>query len=219
MNTTRIDLSTWARATHFNFFLAMDSPYTGVTVRVDVTGLKEALKARGVSLFPGMLFLITGAVNDVPELRMRIRHDDDGAYPVLHDRIDAGYTVAAPNELFNYATTVWQDDLEPFTTDVVETSRALGKKNALATDDAKRDHLVFLSCLPWLDFTQVLHATHRNVGDSVPRIAWGKFVEEGERTRCAVNLQVHHALVDGRHMAAFYAALERRIGAITEPAG
>jgi len=42
-------------------------------------------------------------------------------------------------------------------------------------------------------------------------VAWGKFVPEGPEWRMAVSIQVHHALVDGAHLGAFFAALQNAL--------
>jgi len=50
----------------------------------------------------------------------------------------------------------------------------------------------------------VMHPMHLHPADSVPRIAWGKFFEDGEFLKMPLGVQVHHALVDGVHMGRFY---------------
>ena len=44
--------------------------------------------------------------------------------------------------------------------------------------------------------------------DSVPRFAWGKLFEEGEFLKMPLSVQGHHALMDGIHMARFYAEVQ-----------
>jgi chloramphenicol O-acetyltransferase type A len=39
--------------------------------------------------------------------------------------------------------------------------------------------------------------------DSIPRFAWGRFYEEGDRLKMPLNLQVHHALLDGVDVGRF----------------
>jgi chloramphenicol O-acetyltransferase type A len=42
----------------------------------------------------------------------------------------------------------------------------------------------------------------------VPRIAWGKFVTEGDRVIMPLNVQVHHGLIDGLHAGRFYETVQ-----------
>ena len=49
---------------------------------------------------------------------------------------------------------------------------------------------------------------------SVPRIAWGRYVQREGRLRLGVSLEVNHRLIDGLHIGQFVQALERRIAAL-----
>ena len=51
--------------------------------------------------------------------------------------------------------------------------------------------------------------------DSNPRITWGRFAATGEKTLIPVTLLCNHALVDGRHLAAFFEALDRELSFFT----
>ena len=72
---------------------------------------------------------------------------------------------------------------------------------------AHLDDWIYLTCVPWLSFTGLTHPTNGR-DDCIPRIAWGKVERHGETWRMPVAIQVHHALVDGRHIGQFFAALE-----------
>ncbi len=47
--------------------------------------------------------------------------------------------------------------------------------------------------------------------DSVPRIAWGKYAEEGGRQRLQMSLELNHRFVDGLHIGRFYEILSKMI--------
>jgi chloramphenicol O-acetyltransferase type A len=40
--------------------------------------------------------------------------------------------------------------------------------------------------------------------DSIPRFAWGKFFQEGDRLKIPLSVQAHHALMDGIHMGRYF---------------
>jgi chloramphenicol O-acetyltransferase type A len=44
--------------------------------------------------------------------------------------------------------------------------------------------------------------------DSIPRFAWGKIFPEGEFLKMPLDVQGHHALMDGAHVGKFYAELQ-----------
>ena len=47
--------------------------------------------------------------------------------------------------------------------------------------------------------------------DSVPHIAWGKYVKNGDRLELGVSVEVNHRLIDGVHIGKFAAELEHLI--------
>jgi chloramphenicol O-acetyltransferase type A len=57
--------------------------------------------------------------------------------------------------------------------------------------------------LPWVSFTSFAHARTPGRGESVPRIAFGKFSIENEQTMLPISVEVHHALMDGLHVGRF----------------
>ena len=70
--------------------------------------------------------------------------------------------------------------------------------------------LLFVSSLPWLSYEAIVQPTPYPA-DSNPRLTWGKYRQEGERTVLPVSLLCHHALADGLHLARFYQCLEEEL--------
>ncbi len=44
--------------------------------------------------------------------------------------------------------------------------------------------------------------------DSVPRFAWGKYDRQGDRLLMPLDVQVHHALMDGVHVGKYFTLLQ-----------
>jgi chloramphenicol O-acetyltransferase type A len=49
---------------------------------------------------------------------------------------------------------------------------------------------------------------HLQPADSVPRFAWGKVFEDGKSLKMPLDVQGHHALMDGIHVGRFFAEVE-----------
>ena len=62
--------------------------------------------------------------------------------------------------------------------------------------------------LPWVDFTSMTHARDVNFRDSVPKMAFGKLVQQGEQWRMPLSIEVHHGLMDGLHVGQFIQVLQ-----------
>ncbi|MGZ7230851.1 CatA-like O-acetyltransferase, partial [Streptococcus pyogenes] len=71
---------------------------------------------------------------------------------------------------------------------------------------------VHMTALPWLAFTAFTHA--RGSGDDRPKIAFGRFKEEGGRLLLPVCVDVHHALCDGVHVGRFFEAFQAQLDAV-----
>ena len=69
----KIDMNTWPRAELFRFFSGVSQPFYSVTFRVDVTNLHAYTKARGISFYYALGYLVTDAVNSVVNFRYTIR--------------------------------------------------------------------------------------------------------------------------------------------------
>jgi chloramphenicol O-acetyltransferase type A len=60
-----IDLNTWKRKEHFNFFRKMDLPFYNVNVNVDITGIREVAKVNNVSFNSLLIFLTVRSMNKI----------------------------------------------------------------------------------------------------------------------------------------------------------
>ena len=45
----------------------------------------------------------------------------------------------------------------------------------------------------------------------MPRIAFGKFIQENDRTLLPISVEVHHALMDGLHVGRFLMRMEEAL--------
>ena len=84
---------------------------------------------------------------------------------------------------------------------------------SIEEDAADTGDLLFISTLPWLSYTALVQPVPAPA-DSNPRITWGRFYAEGEKTLLPVSVLCNHALVDGLHIAAFYRRLEAEMAAL-----
>jgi chloramphenicol O-acetyltransferase type A len=194
----RIDMENWPRREHFDLFSTFDHPHFNLCANVDLTAFYPAVKARGYSIHVAIIYVITRASNAIPEFRQRIR----GGEVVEHEIVHPSATVPVGDDLFTFCTMDYYEDFPTFASEAA--GRIAYAKEHPSLDDLGRDDLLFMSSIPWVSFTSVMHPIHSHPGDSVPRYAWGKFFEEGESLKMPLSVQAHHALMDGLHMGRFY---------------
>lgn len=199
---TPIDLETWPRRDHFRLFKGMDHPYFSLTVDLDVTAAHARAKAAALPFFPLMVHRVTAAAHAVEALRLRIR----GEGVVRHDRVQPSFTVPWRDTLFNFCTVDFEPDAAAFVARAVTAIAEASAAPHLLLDEPQRDDMVFMSCAPWFTFTALTHPVDGRSGDSIPRLSWGKLTERDGRLWVPFNLQLHHALCDGLHVAQFLEA-------------
>lgn len=198
-----VDLATWPRVAQFHFFRTFDRPHFSVTSRIDVSDLMTRLKPSGTSPYRASLYGIGAGIHAVPELLMRFRGDT----VLRHDAVEMSMTVPTKAGSFNYAYVPFDPDFARFDANAKVLIEAASENQTLAANLNERDDLVYMSCMPWLDFTSMTNAMPGPL-DCIPRVSWGKITEAGGRWSMPMTLEIHHALADGAHVGAYFAAVQ-----------
>lgn len=207
MDYQTVDWESYPRKAHFEYFNAMADPYAGVTAEVDATRFLTACRARELPFFLSFLYYAGRAANAVPQLRQRIV---DGR-PVEFAVCDTSHTVMRDDGTYSYCRL---NCMQPFS-DYLPAAlarQAEAKAHGDLDDGEDALSLFFVSTLPWVRYTAIRQPVP-SPADSNPRLTWGKYATQGKRTIMPVTLLVNHALVDGAHIAGFYAALDRELTA------
>ena len=194
-----IDLETYPRRSHYEYFRHLAYPYVGMTAQADVTNLVARAREAGGSPFLACLWAAAQAANAVPELRQRIIGEQIGEF----DHCDTAHTVALPDRTFCNCRTNSRLSFPEFLTAGREAQEEAKKHHGFVSTQDDETDLIFVSCVPWVAFTQVIQPTPIPA-DSNPRIVFGKFTPEGDRLWMPLAIQANHALVDGWHMGEFY---------------
>ena len=196
---TYIDMETYPRKSHFEYFSSLAYPYVGFTANVDVTNPIRFAKEKGGSTFHAILYVAMQAANSVPELRQRV---EDGKI-VEFDFCNVGYTVALEDKTFCNCYTEGRMSIEEFFVDAKARQEEAKNHPGFVNPDEDETGLIFTSCIPWLAFTQCIQPAPIPA-DYNPRIVFGKYIKENGRTMMPLHIQCNHALVDGYHLSEFY---------------
>ncbi|WP_428327661.1 CatA-like O-acetyltransferase [Mucilaginibacter sp.] len=193
----KLDINTWDRKEHFNFFNQFEEPFYGVCVNVDCTAAYKFAKANKVSFFVYYLYLALVASNRIVPFKLRIEGED----VFIYDEIDAGSTVGRSNGTFGYGYYKYYPTFEEFNTEAGKEIERVQNRTDLVRSPAA--NVIRCSALPWIDFTSVSHARMFSVKDSCPRISFGKMTDSNGIKSMPVSIHVHHALVDGLHVGQY----------------
>jgi len=126
---------------------------------------------------------------------------------VEHEIVHPSPTILTDEDLFSFCTLDYIEDFSEFAARAAKRI-AYVKEHPTLKDEPRRDDLLFMTAIPWVSFTSFMHPLHLQPADSVPRIAWGKFFEDGKLLKMPLSVHGHHALTDGIHIGRFYAIVE-----------
>jgi chloramphenicol O-acetyltransferase type A len=205
-----IDFSNWNRRRHFETFIQFDHPHFSLCANVDITHYAAWTKQQGISRTIAIAHLLAAAANQVAELRLRIRSQAGSLIVVEHEVVHPSFVVLTPAELFSFCTVPFSADLDEFA-GTAGTCIRTAQQDPRLEDEPGQDDLLFMTSIPWVSFTSITHPIRLNPVDSTPRIAWGKFFQEGEHLHMPLSIQAHHSLVDGVHVGKFFDEVQHRL--------
>lgn len=196
----KLELESWNRRAHFDYFRSFEEPFFNVCVDLDVTNLVARCKAdRMISFFACTLYLSLKAANQVENFRYRIQGDQ----VAIHDVIHAGSTILRDDDTFGFGFFEFMPKFDEFSLQARGVIEAVKCGPGGLDRTSERDDLMLYSVLPWISFTSFSHAHGARVGHSIPKIVFGKYREVGESIQMPLSVEVHHALVDGIHVGEF----------------
>lgn len=205
-----IDMATWPRRGMYDYFSGVSNPFYSVTVQLDVTDLAAWARREGLSFYYALVYLCTQAVNQTEAFRYDIR---EGQVALL-DRREPSFTDLKPGaELFHIVTMPAGEDIRAFCREARQKSLA---QEVFLDMTAEAGPLIYFSCLPWVELTALTNERDFYRDDTVPRIAWGRYVEQNGRLKLGLSLEVNHRFIDGLHIGQFVRALEGLIAALTD---
>lgn len=209
-----IDLATWPRREHFEFFSQFDEPFFGLVAEVDCTHAQAEAKRLGVPFFLYYLYHAVRAANAVEAFRQRIEQ----GHVYTYDRVHASATIGRPDHTFSFSFIEAHADLADFVAGAQVEIAAIQATSGLGLGErTARPDVLHCSAIPWVKFTGLSHARSFGHPDSAPKISFGQVYADGPARRMAVSVHVHHALADGYHVGLFLELFQQRLaGSIAE---
>lgn len=201
-----IDLATWNRKEHFEFFSTFEEPFFGITTPIDMTIAYKKAKAKQVPFFVYYLHKTIAAVNQVENFRYRI----EGKEVVLYNEIDASSTIMREDKSFGFSFMKFHADIHEFAKIVQTEIERIQLTPGLFTREFP-ENIIHFSAIPWINFTGLTHSRSYTLTDSCPKVSWGKLMEENGKKTMSVAVMAHHGLVDGYHMGLFVEALQTEL--------
>lgn len=199
-----IDINSWSRREHYQFFRRMDYAHYHIGTDLDITGFKAKTKEQNLQFSFAITFAVTLMMNKVEAFRYRIHKNE----VVLYEKIHPSFSYLSPDrEYFKMVTVDLTEQIDMFVKQARD--KALNQEKYFVIEDVEgRDDLVYISSVPRVSFTHLSHTISFNKSDAVPRLSWGKYYSRDGRLLLPFNVQAHHAFVDGDHMGHYIEQLQ-----------
>jgi chloramphenicol O-acetyltransferase type A len=202
----KIDLATWTRKEHFEFFSTFEEPFFGITTPIDMTVAYEKAKVLQIPFFVYYLHKTIAAVNQVENFRYRIEENE----VVLYNEIDASATIMREDKTFGFSFMKFHSNIDEFTKIAETEIERIQVTPGLFTREFPTN-IIHFSAIPWINFTSLTHSRSYTLPDSCPKVSWGKLMEENGKKTMSMAVMAHHGLVDGYHMGLFVEALQTEL--------
>lgn len=203
----KIDMETWPRREHFEYYSKMLKTSYQLNVDIDVTKLVERCKEQGLRFYPTMIHIIMRAVNHNENLRMALDSDGRlGYYDVCHPT----YTIFHEDDkTFSDIWTEYREDFRTFYQAAVKDMEEYKDVKGIKAKTGRPDAYTPISCVPWVHFTGIGHDTPGSGPMYFPVITFGRFDLIGGKYLLPFSVFVNHAAADGYHSSMFVLEVER----------
>ena len=200
----KLDITTWNRKEHFEFFSQMEEPFFGITLSIDCSKAYQKAKDLNVPFFVYYLHKTLVAVNSIENFRYRII--DGEVY--VYDQINASATIMREDKTFGFSLIEFNTDIHKFNLTAQEEINRIQNTTGLFTRSFDEPNLIHFSAIPWVNFTSLSHARSYTHPDSCPKISFGQLINENNTLKIPISIHVHHGLADGYHVGLFLEKLE-----------
>ena len=202
MTFTTIDLRTWPRAQVFTYFAKMAPTGYSLTVDMDVTAMRAALKAAGLRFFPAYLWLTTRCLCEQTEFRLAEREGKLGYYDTLTPLYA---TFHEDDYTFSLMWTPYDEDFRRFHAAYLDNQRHYGGQHGVLAqaDRLPPENAYTVSCVPWISFRHFAVHTDMSKPYYFPSVEAGRFEEREGRLMMPLSITCHHAAADGWHVQQF----------------
>lgn len=203
----KLDLNSWNRKEHFEFFSSMEEPFYGLTTIIDCTIAYDKAKEKGISFFTYYMHKALATVNTIENFKYRILEKE----VYIYDRIDVSATIMREDKTFGFSLIEFDQDITQFSKNTEAEINRIQNTTGLFTRDFPEINLIHFSALPWVNFTSLSHARSFTFPDSCPKISFGKLTEKNGKKSIPISIHVHHGLVDGYHVGLFMEEFEKEM--------
>ncbi len=205
-----LDLSTWERREHFEYYSKIATPHYCVAFNVEVTKLLNYTRENHISFYYSLIYLCTAALNSIDEFLLEI--EDNKVFKIPY-RVPCFTDLKKGSKSFHMVSLPCDGSMIDF----AKRARIESENNPLSVTalDGLRESQIIYSCIPWADITMCTNerdcSDPKLKDDTAPILVWGKYTQTNDRYMINMTLDVNHRLIDGYYVGLFVQKLEELI--------
>jgi len=205
-----INLQTWSRGQMFYYYSKMAPTGYSLTVTVDITQMRAALKAKDLKILPAYLWLITKTLNKQIEFKVAEKDGQLGYYDILTPLYA---TFHDDDKTFSLMWTEYHEDFNVFYQNYMQNQIQYGGNHGVLAQarTLPPENSYVVSCVPWISFKHFSVHSYENKSYYFPSVEAGKFYEKGGKLLMPLSITCHHATTDGYHVNCFLEQLQREM--------
>lgn len=204
---TPIEYQTWKRREIFYYFSKMAPTGYSLTVKLDITKMKETLDKANLKFFPAYLWIVTKTLNLQQEFKMAEKDGTLGYYDYLTPLYASFHE---DDKTFSLMWTEYDDDFRTFYDAYIYNQKRYGDNHGVLAqlDVLPPPNAYTVSCVPWISFQHFAVHSYENKPYFFPSVEAGKFVQENNSLMMPLSITCHHATTDGYHVNCFLEQLQ-----------
>lgn len=205
-----IDLETWPRREHYNYYRQFLKCGYSLTARLDVTAAVDFARRKGKRFYGCFLYAAARAVNGMDEMKMMTTPDGG---PGVWETVHLNFTVFHEDDkTFSDLWTEYRPEFGDFYREWERVTAVFGGNHGVKGRPDQPANFFCISCVPWLDYTG--YSTHTPGEPALfPIITFGKYSEAAGRLTLPATVTVAHAAADGYHTAELFRRIQEELDA------
>ena len=203
-----IDLATWPRRTHWQYYRNIVKAAIAMTKKIDVTNVLKYCHRTGRSFSAVFLYVISRTVNSMECMRMCT---DGEGNPAVWDVIHPNFTIFhKDDETFSDVWMEYYPEMEDFLANYEKVLEEYGNKRGIKVRDNQPPNFFPVSGLPWISYESMHTYTQGTTMPPAlfPILNYGKYEEVDGRFLLPFSITIAHAAMDGYHVAKFFEKLQ-----------
>ena len=209
-NYKEINMETWGRSSHWNYYRNILKAAICMTKRIDVTPVYKYCKKTGKKFSSVFLHTVCKTVNSLDCMRMLALENGN---PAVWDKVHPNFTIFHEDDkTFSDLWIEYVPDLDEFIGIYEETMKIYGNRHGIKIRDNQPPNFFCISGVPWIDYDSVSTYSAGDRGPALfPILNYGKFEEIDGRMMMPFSINIAHASMDGYHIAVFFEELQKNL--------